>query len=385
MQKKSIKITMTNNYADGAYTAPIYLGSRSIRVNVFLDTGSSSLAVSRKHYHPGEDVLMKPTNLAQYTAYEDKSFWQGAVINTRVTVKHGSKRRQLSNANVSVVLREKDMFNRNMQGILGLAYQPINYAYIFKKPTWPKFPYKNMESRPWTTIRPYFTQLEKNGIEPNKFALYTLRSELHYGSGSLARDPWNTGYCILGGGEEYKELYTGRFQTAKVNHDFYYNTNIRSVRLGTGKPIKVPPSTKASGLNSNSIVDSGTSTLALASRLYKKVIAGFRQINPDFIKAIQQSQQTDDIKLKAADLKKWPNIYIELEGEKGDIELKMTPQSYWQLNCTADGVAYFAIDEEPGGQTILGLPFMNNFYCVFDRSADDGLGVIKFAKIKQPE
>jgi hypothetical protein len=34
-------------------------------------------------------------------------------------------------------------------------------------------------------------------------------------------------------------------------------------------------------------------------------------------------------------------------------------------------------------QSILGLPLMNNYYCVFDRS-QDSYGIIRFAPIKQP-
>ena len=385
MNKKSIKITTTNIYAGGCYTAPLYIGSQSTRVNVFLDTGSSNLAISTKHYKPKKDKAMKTTNLAQYTAYADGSYWHGAVVNTRVVVKHESKRRQLSGANVAVITGEKDMFQPEMQGILGLAYRELDTASRYNKPTWPNFDIDMFDDNPGTTITPYFAQLAKRHIEPNKFAFYALRSQWHYGKTPLAKDPLNIGYCVLGGGEEYKELYTGRFQNIKIKHDGYYNTNIKSVRVGNTTPIKVNPPTKASGLNSNSIVDSGTSTLCFPTWLFKRVIAKFKQIDPTFPDIIAQSQNTDNIKYTAKDLRKWPNIYFAMEGENGDVELKMTPQTYWQINCTDDGAAYCAIDSEVDNQTILGLPFMNNFYSVFDRSADRGMGVIKLARIKQPD
>jgi hypothetical protein len=38
---------------------------------------------------------------------------------------------------------------------------------------------------------------------------------------------------------------------------------------------------------------------------------------------------------------------------------------------------------DPANQSILGLPLMNNYYTVFDRSQDVN-GVIRFAKIKPP-
>jgi hypothetical protein len=35
------------------------------------------------------------------------------------------------------------------------------------------------------------------------------------------------------------------------------------------------------------------------------------------------------------------------------------------------------------GQSILGLPLLNNYFTIFDRSVDQGLGVIGFAPIKK--
>jgi hypothetical protein len=234
-------------------------------------------------------------------------------------------------------------------------------------------------------IEPYFTELEKKGTTPNKFAFYTLRSVIHYGKKAIARDPWNNGYLVLGGGEEYTSLYKGNFKEAKVLHDVYYNTNIKSVRVGSGKPIPVAPSTKESGLNSNSIVDSGTNIICFPDWLYKKVLGQFHALNPDFSKAIKRSVNYGDVKLSGNAIKKWPKIYLTMEGTSGDIELTVWPQTYWQANYTKDGVASCAIDYEEDNQTILGLPFMNNYYCVFDRSADDGLGVIRFATPKLPK
>ncbi|MBX2870032.1 MAG: hypothetical protein KTR18_15235 [Acidiferrobacterales bacterium] len=385
MIKKSIKIKTTNQYAGGCFTAPLYIGSEGTLVNVFLDTGSSNLAISTKHYKPNKDKTMKTTNLAQYTAYADGSYWQGAVIKTRVVVKHETSRRQLSGANVAVITGEKNMFQPNMQGILGLAYQELDTASEYNKPTWPKFDASKYDDNPTTTIAPYFAQLARRHIEPNKFAFYALRSQWNYGQIPLAKDPLNTGYCVLGGGEEYKELYTGEFQNVKIKHDGYYNTNLKAVRIGNTASIPIKPPTKNSELNSNSIVDSGTSTLCFPTWLFHKVMAKFKQIDPSFPQIIQQSQDTDDIKYSEKDLEKWPNIYFTMEGEKGDVELKMLPKTYWQINCTEDGAAYCAIDSESDNQTILGLPFMNNFYCVFDRSAGRGMGLIKFAQIKSPD
>ena len=234
-------------------------------------------------------------------------------------------------------------------------------------------------------IEPYFTQLEENGTTANIFSLYTLRSEIHYGKRAIDKNPWNNGYLVLGGGEEYTSLYKGNFKEVKVQHDVYYNTNIKSLRVGHSKPISIAPPTTKSGLNSNSIVDSGTNFICFPNWLYKKVLGQFRALNSDVSAAISRSVNYDDIKLSENAIKKWPKIYLIMEGTSDDIELTIWPQTYWQANYTKDGVASFAIGFEEDNQTILGLPFMNNYYCVFDRSADDGIGVIRFATPKLPK
>jgi len=61
-----------------------------------------------------------------------------------------------------------------------------------------------------------------------------------------------------------------------------------------------------------------------------------------------------------------------------------TPDTYWQTNSPKPGFATAVLFGDNGqgkGQSILGLPLMNNYYTVFDRSADSK-GVIRFASIK---
>ena len=71
-------------------------------------------------------------------------------------------------------------------------------------------------------------------------------------------------------------------------------------------------------------------------------------------------------------------FHLTMEGENGNVNLSVRPENYWQTHYTDDGVTGFYIDHEEDDQTILGLPFMNNYYCVFDRSANDGLGTVQF-------
>jgi len=84
-------------------------------------------------------------------------------------------------------------------------------------------------------------------------------------------------------------------------------------------------------------------------------------------------------KLKLGD---WPVLTFVLEGALGsDVTLEVTPQTYWQTNAPKVGHAslvFYAGD----GPSILGLPLMNNYFTVFDRSVNKGLGVVSFARIK---
>ena len=77
-----VRIPITNIYAGGPYTGRIFVGAKNKPMNVFLDTGSSTLVLSRHSYRPDTgkgDVL---TSFAQTVDYADKSSWTGAVIKT---------------------------------------------------------------------------------------------------------------------------------------------------------------------------------------------------------------------------------------------------------------------------------------------------------------
>jgi hypothetical protein len=114
-------------------------------------------------------------------------------------------------------------------------------------------------------------------------------------------------------------------------------------------------------------------------------------VNAAFAQAVQAAAQ-NGVSVTSLDLTQWPNIYFTLEGVNGeDVELAVTPQTYWQTDFPAAGQVVFQISgplddrsgEEPPNQSILGLPLMNNYYTVFDRSQDVN-GVVLFAKIKTP-
>jgi hypothetical protein len=79
------------------------------------------------------------------------------------------------------------------------------------------------------------------------------------------------------------------------------------------------------------------------------------------------------------DLAQWPDITFILDGVNGALaSLTCTPSSYWQFDSPAAGQALFQIENSHGVQSVLGLPLLNNYYTVFDRTQSP-YGMVRFA------
>jgi hypothetical protein len=403
----SIKVPITNVIGGGDYTVQLSIGSEQVPANVIVDTGSSTLAVQQTRYRAAKDKSLNPTAWAQDVTYGTGG-WAGPVVMTDVTIGSGAKALTLKNTPMAIASEQEPNNFGPADGILGLAYTPLNdganlHSYLVKQGVrppvtqpWP-FPVRNttaavvqfekfLQSMPAQSITPYFTLLEQEGIAPNKFALYTLRSWPSARQANPAKDKLNMGWLVLGGGEERKELYDGDFVDVDVLDDLYYNTNLTSVQVAGAPrvPVKPLPQQLRQGMGSNSIVDSGTNALFLADEVYSAVLSSLQKLDRSFVKAIEEAGQSDTgIPSSQLKLAKWPGIGFTLAGASGgDVTLTCSPETYWQTDTPAAGRALFQI--VPGGrmpQSILGLPLMNNYYTVFDRSVAPR-GVIRFAPIK---
>lgn len=185
---------------------------------------------------------------------------------------------------------------------------------------------------------------------------------------------------IVGGGEEATDLYTGAFQTAKVLADAWCNTNLTAVIVGNASPIAVPAH-GPQGMPSNSIVDSGTNSLNLGSHLLKAIIAKFTPGQQALLDASVFGQSY--VSASQLDLGAWPDITFVLQGDAGDVRLRVAASDYWQVNAGKVGAAAAALTPGQAGLAILGLPLMNGYFTIFDGEADGGRGVIRFATIKR--
>ncbi len=371
------RIPITNIYMGGDYTASILVGPDQKPMNVILDTGSSALALDGKKYQPdiaGGDVT---TKLAQTDSYGDGSTWTGAVIQSTVSVGVGATAVVAKGINVAVAYdASSDMF-QTADGILGLAYAPLDNAFQMPNDTWTtQYTSQEVAGGTQTDIQPYLTQLTAENVISDKIAFYTLRSFIHESGGDNAKDPLNQGWMILGGGEESTDLYSGDFQVVKVLTDEWYNTNLKSVRVGATTPIAVKAQ-GAKGMPSNSIVDSGTNSLNLGPRLLKMILSKFSAAQRAQLNAsIQQGQPVAMTELNLAD---WPDLTFVLQGDTADVTLTVSPNDYWQVDTGQVGQAMSAITQGQDGLAILGLPIMNGYFVIFDGEADNGRGVIRFA------
>jgi len=363
----------------GDYSASILVGPDQKPLNVILDTGSSALALDGKKYSPELAKGDKSTKLAQTDSYGDGSTWTGAVIQTTITAGAGPTAVALSDANAAIAYTSSaDMF-AGVDGILGLAYAPLDDAFAMPGDTWAhKYSATQVRAGQQTDLVPYLTQLANAGVVSDKIAFFTRRSFTHVGDGG-AKDPLNQGWMIIGGGEESTDLYTGAFQSVRVLSDDWYSTNLKAVIVGNTAPIAARRQGPR-GMPTNSIIDSGTNSLNISPQMLRAIISRFTPAQQALLnQAVFGGQLVSASELNLA---QWPTLTFVLQGEAGDVRLDVPPSDYWQVNTQDVGMAAAAITPGQPGMAILGLPLMNAYFTIFDGEADGGRGVVKFATRK---
>ncbi len=132
------------------------------------------------------------------------------------------------------------MFGKT-DGILGLAYAPLDDAFQMPADTWKnKYSADQVRTGKQGDLIPYLTQLAGQNIVSDKISFYTRRSFVQVGSGD-ANDPMNKGWMVVGGGEESTDLYTGTFQTVKVLSDAWCSAPISEMKLSSATHPPSPP------------------------------------------------------------------------------------------------------------------------------------------------
>lgn len=411
--RRYLQLDTTLAYAKGGYSTMLSLGSGQCPLNVLLDTGSSTLAVTPGRYAPQHDTQLKPSAFAQQVTY-GKGDWAGPLLHTRIGFGQGEHARRVDDAAFAFVETDSRSFFRDADGILGLAYRHLNPAHDMSAPlrrqghepalTWP-WPYtladaaaqaafkQELLQQPRVTVQPLFAALAQEGIVADVFALQIGRAVVHVvddgtSSGSLARDPLNRGVLVVGGGEECQSLYHGDLQDIRIVHDLYYNANLISVQVGDQPPIAaaaLAPQDVA-GYASNAIIDTGSSFIVLENALYQAVIAGIGAHDarlPGLIDTFRQRFQSEHgLANSAIDESDWPSLHFRLEScSGGEVCLRCEPSHYWQRNAYRAGESLFLLlpqlPQWPN-QSILGLPLLSGRYCIFDRR-DHATGRVRVA------
>lgn len=461
-----LKLPISNVYGKGDYCVTMHLGSEKSSVNLLIDTGSSTLVVKAENYQPEFDKNLTASSIVQGVNYGIGG-WNGPVIYSSLNVHEHCPHSEhphriaaepslnLTNASVALVLSTKQQQTfGDADGILGLAYHHLNKGfnlsdYFTKQKIAPELSYpwpfapemsedlktfkKLLWQYPEHDISPYFTELEAHQLVANKFAFYSKRSAIHINKSNtdktaattLAQDPLNHGFLILGGGEEQTDLYQGEFKQIKISHDIYYNAELISVQVGDNPAISAPP-LQAKHLKSyctNAIIDTGAGGVVLTAALYQQVISELINHNASFAALLEPfkelSAQEIGIDANLVELSQWPEITFNFvskdnatssnndnvdtynteghnakglnaeglnvdshDNEQETVALVCSPETYWQVNTPNYGKACFRfLSQLPQwpNQSIIGLPLLNNYYVVFDRSVDK-TGVIKFAQ-----
>jgi hypothetical protein len=381
---KIARIPIANVYADGAYSGLILVGASMRPMNVLLDSGSSMVALDGRKYKVDRAGGDRSTKFAQYSSYSDGSHWAGGVVKTMVQVADPDSPMTAKGINVAIATdATSDMFGKT-DGILGLAYAPLDEAWEMPKDTTEKqYSSTRVRDGRYTQITPYLTQLRSKGIVSDRFAFYTRRSEIHRGgrAGIEANDPLNRGWMILGGGEECRDLYSGRFQTVKVLAEQWYNTNLKAIAVGETPPLSVHQRAP-NGYPSNSIVDSGTNSIDLGPLLLKALFSRFKPGQQSLL-AAAIARKVPAVSMADLRLEDWPVLTFILQGLQGDVALRVAPRDYWQVNAPKPGLAKLVLTRGEPGFAILGLPLMNGYFTLFDGEADNDRGVIKFAESRR--
>lgn len=179
IKARTLKVPITNVYAKGDYCAQLQLGKPAQRVNLILDTGSSTLVVKQSDvkqsvvkksdvkqslesqslknqsaYRPQDDSLLTPTSLAQEVNYGIGG-WDGPVVTTRVVLCEKSCEENcqepresrceergedeahqplvLESCHLAIVsgVKQQQTFG-DADGILGLGYHHLNKSYDLK-------------------------------------------------------------------------------------------------------------------------------------------------------------------------------------------------------------------------------------------------------------
>lgn len=409
----SVTLPISNVYARGAYSASFAVGSQLQKVNLVLDSGSSTLVVDSDKYDHAHDANCSPTQLVQEIFY-GMGAWFGPIVETSIQLDTHADKISADNISIAIAVKELSSTFGKADGMLGLAYADLNYAHniasllnlqssnanSLNAVSWAASQTqqdlaslkKQIIPLPKESITPFFSEIEQQGLTANQFAFIVHRSSIFHPQKDvnfdlLANHPLNTGMFILGKPKRHTYLHKNDFQHAKVLHDKYYNVNVLSVQVGDAQPIAAEQLAEVDIPNyvSNGIVDTGSTYIVLPLSLFQNVMHQLGHYRPHFAQILapfmQYTGKEQGVALNSVDLSEWPDITFTLEGiSHKHVSVSLTPETYWQVQSPSANQISFKLTTLPNwpNQSILGLPLLNNHFTVFDRQENTD-GAVLFA------
>ena len=361
---------------------------------VILDSGSSTLGVPTDPYiklkpkdiygdplptyKPAKDKCFKTTDYLTYAEYNVGS-WGGSNLISKIKV--GNKKLDFMQfgAGYFIPNSESQLYQG---GIMGLAFTAANSNRIdFEKTSYP--PTKEMltqefwdeESKKPKTIYSTFMDYygQKYGIYSQKFALWNQRCIVSSltNKKEAEQNQSNYGIFILGGGEQFTDLYQGELSTIpviktplKIIGFYYYTIQLSSFQINS-QNINIPK-------EYFSIIDSGTTKLIFPEFFYDQIKNIFTSIKIPlncngtgnfWDKYTFEYIKKSPVNKEDVCLKYWPILEFPLIDKNGNKKIfKISPNNYWNIN---DG-KYFFLMNFYGPNIIVGHPFLCENYCVCD-------------------
>lgn len=408
---RSLRVPISNQFADGGYSAHVHVGTHQQPARLILDTGSSTLAVSVSHFHAQQDTSLSGTPYAQSLRY-GKGGWYGAVVKSTVSLGLSGHRAVLNNALFAIVKEAEEGCFKQADGIMGLAYQGLNHAHDMQKSlqaesevtsTFPEIfelsppagstVFNYISQHPSLTLPAYFTELESQGVVADQFAFLVHRSSIyrpqkHHLRDTMASHWKNHGLFIIGKPWLHTDLFHEPVHTVKVVDDKYYNVELESVRVGESPEFTVPrlDTAQQKRWRSNTIVDTGATIMVFPDPVYQFVVSELKKQVPGASALLAPfsafSAEEKGVAMSELNVKEWPDIYLTFSGHNGGKEVLTLPaEAYWQEHAPATNLASFKLFTLPGWppQSILGLPLISCYYTLFDRQDTDN-GSIHFAQ-----
>lgn len=337
--------------------------------------------------------------------------WIGPVVHSAVHLGHPNSKVSIKDVAISVAEVDQANTFAKADGILGLAYRALNHAHDATKilndldltHTWPwnnklaetvtqKGFVSHLLQQPDSEITPLFTALSNQDVVADQFAFLVHRSSIfqtnsQVNDSALLAHPLNRGILAIGNPHLHTHLHKANYQDVKVLHHKYYNVELVDVRV-TGQaalPAPILNEKQENQFGSNAIIDSGASAVVLPPTLFTSLMSQLCAHNPSFSKLLEPftvfSGKEKGIAMDKVDLDEWPDIELQLTSTtQQPVKLTLSPHSYWQTHAPQSNLISFKLLTLPnwGNQSILGLPLLCEYYCIFDRKAD-GNGVVSFA------